>query len=214
MTDLVTSPVPAAPLFGEPCPIKPSVETLALLADRRSSSAQTLAAPGPTQAQLEDILRIAARAPDHGKLNPWRFIVLQGAAKAAFVARIRPLAANQRGPDKAVAVLAKLSVPPMTVAVIFSPKGEAKPVWEQELSAGAVCTLMLVAAEAMGFGANWITDWYSYDPEALAILGLAPGEKVAGFIHLGTASEAPLERVRPDLGSLVSRWGAGAAGPR
>jgi len=214
MTDLVTSPVPAAPLFGEPCPIKPSVETLALLAGRRSSSAQTLSAPGPTQAQLEDILRIAARAPDHGKLNPWRFIVLQDPAKAAFVACIRPLAANQRGPDKAAAVLAKLSVPPTTVAVIFSPKGEAKPVWEQELSAGAVCTLMLVAAEAMGFGANWITDWYSYDPEALAILGLAPGEKVAGFIHLGTASEAPLERVRPDLGSLVSQWGAEAEGPR
>jgi nitroreductase len=210
MTDLLTSPLPAAPLFGEPCPIKPSGETLALLANRRSSSAQTLVAPGPTEAQIQDIICIGARAPDHGKLNPWRFVVLEGAPKAAFVERIRPLAAKQRAPDKAQAVLAKLANPPATVAVIFSPKGEAKPVWEQELSAGAVCTLMLVAAEAMGFGANWITDWYSYDPEALAILGLAPGEKVAGFIHLGTASEAPLERVRPDLGSLVSVWGAGA----
>ena len=208
-----TTPIPAAPLFGDPCPIQPSGETLALLANRRSSSAQTLAAPGPSVEQLQDIIRIGARAPDHGKLTPWRFVVLEGAQKAAFVERIRPLAAKQRAPDKAQAVLAKLANPPTTVVVISSPKGDAKPVWEQELSTGAVCTLMLVAAEAMGFGANWITDWYSYDPEALAILGLAPGEKVAGFIHLGTASEAPLERARPDLGSLVSAWAAGVAVP-
>jgi len=202
----MTSSVPAAPVFGVPCPVRPSAETLALLAHRRSSSAQTLTAPGPDAAQLSDLIRLAARAPDHGKLNPWRFIVLEGAAKAAFVERIRPLAAKQPGPDKAAAVLAKLANPPTTVAVIFSPKGEAKPLWEQELSAGAVCTLMLVAAEAMGFGANWITDWYGYDPEALAILGVQPQEKLAGFIHIGSAIEAPLERARQDLSALVSAW--------
>jgi nitroreductase len=192
--------------------VQPSAETLALLAHRRSSSAQTLTAPGPDAAQLSDLIRLAARAPDHGKLNPWRFIVLEGAAKAAFVERIRPLAARQPGPDKAAAVLAKLANPPTTVAVIFSPKGEGKPLWEQELSAGAVCTLMLVAVEAMGFGANWITDWYGYDPEALAILGLAPEEKLAGFIHIGSAIEAPLERARPDLSALVSAWAPPPAG--
>jgi nitroreductase len=207
----LATPVPAAPLFGEPCPIRPSAETLALLANRRSSSAQSLTAPGPSAAQLQDLLRIAARAPDHGKLHPWRFIVLEGTSKAAFVERIKPLAARQPSPDKAAAVLAKLANPPTTVAVVFSPKGDAKPVWEQELSAGAVCTLMLVAAEAMGFGANWITDWYGYDPEALAILGLGPQEKLAGFIHLGTAPEAPLERVRSDLAPLVARWGSATA---
>ena len=198
--------IPAAPEFGAPCPITPSAETLALLAHRRSSSAQTLVAPGPSAEQLGDLIRLAARAPDHGKLNPWRFVVLGGSAKAAFVGRISALADRQPNPSKAKAVLAKLANPPTTVAVIFSPKGDAKPVWEQELSAGAVCTLMLVAAEAMGFGANWITDWYGYDAEALAILGLHPGEKLAGFIHIGTATEAPLERVRPDLSALVSAW--------
>jgi nitroreductase len=199
--------IPKAPEFGAPCPIHPSAETLALLANRRSSSAQTLTAPGPSAEQLADLIRISARAPDHGKLNPWRFIVLEGAPKTAFVERITALTPGQPNPDKAKAVLAKLANPPTTVAVIFSPKGEAKPVWEQELSAGAVCTLMLVAAEAMGFGANWITDWYGYDPEALSILGLKPDEKLAGFIHLGTATEPPLERVRPDLSVVVDRWG-------
>ncbi len=203
---ILTTPVPVAPEFGVPCPINPSAETLALLAHRRSSSAQTLVAPGPSAVQLSDLIRLAARAPDHGKLNPWRFVVLEGAAKAEFVTRIGALAGKQPNPDKAKAVLAKLANPPTTVAVIFSPKGEAKPVWEQELSAGAVCTLMLVAAEAMGFGANWITDWYGYDAEALAVLGLTAGEKLAGFIHLGSVTEAPLERARPDLSALVSAW--------
>jgi nitroreductase len=203
--------LPTAPAFGEPCPIKPSAETLALLATRRSSSAQTLVAPGPTPEQIGDLIRIAARAPDHGKLFPWRFVILQGAAKAALVDQLRRLASQRPDAGKASAVLAKLSAPPVSILVISTAKPGPKPVWEQELSAGAVCTLMLVAAEAMGFGANWITDWYSYDPEALALLGLGETERVAGFIHLGRACEAPLERVRPDLGSLVSEWSAPAA---
>ena len=201
---------PSPPAFGEPCPILPSEETLALLAGRRSSSAQTLAAPGPNAEEIGALIRIAARAPDHGKLFPWRFVILQGAAKTPLVEALRALAAKRPDAVKASAVLAKLSAPPVSVLVISTAKPGPKPVWEQELSAGAVCTLMLVAAEAMGFGANWITDWYSYDAEALALLGLSEGEKVAGFIHLGTASEAPMERVRPDLGSLVSRWSAPA----
>jgi nitroreductase len=207
----MTSSVPAAPIFGEPCPIQPSTETLALLARRRSSSAQTLTAPSPDARQLEDLLRIAARAPDHGKLFPWRFVILQGEAKAALVRGLMTLAADQPGAGKAAAVLAKLSAPPLTVLVISTAKPGPKPLWEQELSAGAVCTLMLVAAEAMGFGANWITDWYSYDPEALALLGVQDGEKVAGFIHIGTVTEAPLERVRPDLSERVSVWAAAEA---
>jgi nitroreductase len=202
--------LPSAPAFGEPCPITPSVETLALLAGRRSSSAQTLAAPGPNAEQIADLIRIAARVPDHGKLFPWRFVILQGAAKATLVDGLRRLASRRPDAVKASAVLAKLSAPPVSILVISTAKPGPKPVWEQELSAGAVCTLMLVAAEAMGFGANWITDWYSYDVEALALLGLSETEKVAGFIHLGRACEAPLERVRPDLGSLVSEWSAPA----
>jgi len=202
----MTAPVPAAPDFGAPCPIQPSWETLALLSQRRSSSAQTLAAPGPDAAQLDELLRLAARAPDHGKLFPWRFVIIEGAAKAALVEKLRVIAkAHPISPDKAAAVLAKLAAAPTTVLVISTAKPGPKPVWEQELSSGAVCTLLLVAAEAMGFGANWITDWYSYDAAALALLGVQPGEKVAGFIHIGTAPEAPLERVRPDVAALTTR---------
>ncbi len=203
----MTAPVPAAPDFGAPCPIQPSWETLSLLAHRRSSSAQTLVAPGPSPAQLNELLRLAARAPDHGKLNPWRFVIIEGAAKASLVEHLVPLAAKQPAAGKAAAVLAKLAAPPMTVLVVSTAKPASKPVWEQQLSAAAVCTLMLVAAEAMGFGANWITDWYSYDAEALALLGVGKDEQVAGFIHMGTASEAPLERVRPDVAALTTRWG-------
>ena len=207
----MSSPLPAPPEFGAPCPIMPSDETLALLAQRRSSSPQTLAAPGPSAQQLGDLLRIAARAPDHGKLFPWRFVILQGEAKATLVEALAALAPKQPNATKAAAVLGKLSAPPCTVLVISTAKPGPKPVWEQELSAGAVCTLMLVAAEAMGFGANWITDWYSYDPEALALLGVQEGEKVAGFIHIGSTTEAPLERVRPDLSERVSVWAAAKA---
>jgi nitroreductase len=197
--------IPPAPAFGEPCPPEASPETLALLAQRRSSSAQTLRAPGPTAAELDDLIRLAARVPDHGKLNPWRFVVMEGQPKAALVARLGALAESQDNPVKARAALAKLSAPPTTVMVVFSPKPPVKPLWEQELSAGAVCMTLLIAAEAMGFGANWITDWYAYDEAARAWLGLKDGEQVAGFIHLGQPGEPPLERVRPDLDALTSR---------
>jgi nitroreductase len=197
--------IPPAPEFGEPCPPEASSATLALLARRRSSSAQTLEPPGPTPAQLEDLLRLAARVPDHGKLNPWRFVVMEGQPKAQLVERLAELAERQDNPTKAKAALAKLSTPPTTVMVVFSPKPPVKPLWEQELSAGAVCMSFLIAAEAMGFGANWITDWYAYDEAARPWLGLKDGEQVAGFIHLGQPAEPPLERVRPDLSALTTR---------
>jgi nitroreductase len=198
-------PIPPAPEFGAPCPPQASQATLALLARRRSSSAQTLAPPGPTPAQLEDLIRLAARVPDHGKLTPWRFVVMEGGPKANLVERLAGLAERQGNPTKAKAALAKLSTPPTTVMVVFSPKPPVKPLWEQELSAGAVCMSFLVAAEAMGLGANWITDWYAYDQAARPWLGLEVGEQVAGFIHLGQPAEPPLERVRPDLAALTSR---------
>ena len=103
--------------------------------------------------------------------------------------------------------LAKLAAAPVTVLVVSRVDPTAKiPAWEQELSAGAVCTMLLVAAAAMGFGANWITDWYAFDANACAALGLDTGERVAGFVHIGTAPEAPLERARPDISTLTTRW--------
>lgn len=199
------SVLPDPPEFGAPLPITVSPDTLRLLAERRSSSAQTLAAPGPTPAQLQDLIRLAARVPDHGKLNPWRFVIMEGEAKARLVERLRALTPMQPNPGKAEAALMKLSAPPVSVMVVFSEKPPIKPVWEQQLSSAAVCMTFLIAAEAMGFGANWITDWYSYDEAGGAALGLQSNEKVAGFIHLGTPTEPPLERVRPDLSTLVTR---------
>lgn len=201
----MTNVVPPPPEFGQPTPITASPETLKLLARRRSSSAALLQAPGPSGAELDDLIRLAARVPDHGKLAPWRFVILEGAAKTGLVEGLQALAAGQPNPEKAVAALAKLANPPTTVLVVAKAPSPKMPAWEQELSAGAVCTVLLIAAEAMGYGANWITDWYSFDAQAQALLGLGEGEQVAGFIHIGTAPEAPLERERPDLAAIVSR---------
>ena len=202
----MTRPVPQPPAFGAPCPIAPSDPTLDLLASRRSSSSQTLTGPGPTPGQIDDLLRLAARVPDHGKLFPWRFVVLQDEPKTRFVAALREMGARQEQPEKALAVLAKIANPPLTVAVISSPVEAKIPLWEQQLSAGAVCMTLLTACQAMGFGASWITDWYAFDAAATALLGVKPGERVAGYVHIGTATEAPLERVRPDMAAIVERW--------
>ena len=195
------SSLPAPIEFGQPCPIRPSREALHLLAGRRSSSAVTLRAPGPDKDQLADLLRIAARAPDHGKLFPWRFIVLEGEGKAAYVRALEKIAAEH---GHNAAALAKLSIPPLAIAVVSHVSEGKIPEWEQVLSAASVCTLLLVAAEAMGFGANWITDWYAYDKHARHALGLHKHEQVAGFVYLGAASEQPLERVRPEVADLTT----------
>lgn len=200
--------VPPAPVFGEVIASQASPHTLDFLARRRSASAMTLAAPGPTRDELDELLRLAARVPDHGKLNPWRFVVLEGAGKAAFTTRLEAIAAARPDEPKAAAALGKLRNPPLAVAVISSPVEGQIPLWEQQLSAGAVCTTLLIAATAMGYGANWITDWYAFDADALAVLGVREGEQVAGFLYLGTSAEPPQERVRPELDALVSDWTA------
>jgi nitroreductase len=194
------------PELGDPLPISADPRLLDILARRRSTPAQALGLPGPSPEQVRDIITLGSRSPDHGKLAPWRFVIIEPGPKAALVARLEALAAHQPNPEQAAAKLAKLAAAPVSILVVSRPVESPKvPVWEQELSAGAVCTIMLLAAAGMGFGANWITDWYSYEPEATALLGLERGEKVAGFIHLGTPRDAPLERARPDVESLISR---------
>ena len=202
------SPESKAPAFGEAVPIVASPETLRFLAGRRSASAVNLGAPGPTDRETLEMLTVAARVPDHGKLAPWRFILFGDAAKARFVARLEAIATERPDGVRLQAKLAKLRAPPLTIAVVSRHVAGEIPEWEQRLSAGAVCMTLLNAAQAMGFGANWITDWYAYDPDALALLGLAEGERVAGFVHVGTATEEPLERVRPDVEELTRVWGA------
>lgn len=201
----MTSTLPTAPEFGTPIPIVAEPQVLDFLALRRSTSAVSLAGPGPSPEQIQDLLRLAARVPDHGKLSPWRFIILGREAKAAFAKKLEDLAAS-RNDSRAVAKLAKLKTPPLGIAVVSRSMAGEIPLWEQQLSAGAVCTTLLYAAQASGFGANWITDWYAYDSAAQAILGLTSEEQVAGFIFIGTSVESPLERERPNLEGLVTEW--------
>lgn len=182
-----------------PCP-----EMRHRLAVRRSAPAQTLGLPGPDEGQIAEILQLGARTPDHGKLFPWRFVVLGPQTRAAIAAGLEPLAERQSDPKKARAVLAKLVNPPVTLLVISTPSPEHKvPVWEQELSAGAVCMNLSHGANALGFATSWITDWYAYDPDALDMFGVVEGERIAGFIHIGTTPEPALERPRPDMAQKI-----------
>jgi nitroreductase len=201
----VPDTLPPPPPFGTPLPVEAAPEVLAFLARRRSVPAVTLGEPAPSPAQIAELIRLAARVPDHGKLAPWRFIILQGDGKAAFADGLERLAEG-RGDATAASKLGKLKTPPLAIAVIAAPKPASIPEWEQLLSAGAVCTNLTYAALAMGFGANWITDWYAYDPQACALLRLAANEKVAGFILIGSPREPPLERERPDVSALISHW--------
>jgi len=188
-----------------PLPVR-SEEALARLAVRRSASAQLLAAPGPSEAEIEQILHLGARTPDHGKLFPWRFVVLGPQSRADLSEALAALAETQNRTDKDLAVLAKLANPPLTIMVVSTPiQGHKVPVWEQQLSAGAVCMNLEHAADALGYSASWITDWYAYDPAAVALFGVREGETIAGFIHIGTLTEAPLERPRPNMAHKVER---------
>lgn len=188
-----------------PLPVR-SDEVLARLANRRSASAQLLAAPGPSEAEIEQILSLGARTPDHGKLFPWRFVVLGPQSRADLSEALAVLAETQGRIDKDLAVLAKLANPPLTIMVVSTPvQGHKVPVWEQQLSAGAVCMNLEHAADALGYSASWITDWYAYDPAAVALFGVQESESIAGFIHLGTLTDPPLERPRPNMAHKVER---------
>ena len=165
-------------------------ETISLLQRRRSVAPIALAAPGPTPAQVETLLGIAARVPDHGKLAPWRFIVFEGDARlragdviaSVFLADNAGADADRLGVEKK-----RLALAPLVVGVVSRAAPHVKiPEWEQVLSAGAVCAHLVVAANAMGFGASWLTQWYAYDRRVLEKLGVAPHEKMAGFVHIGT----------------------------
>jgi nitroreductase len=178
---------------------------IAYLQQRRSAPTQALAAPGPSEADLQTILTIGLRTPDHGKLFPWRLVVLTPDTRAALAMSLHPLADDQPDPNKARAVLAKLTAPPVTVMVVSTPIRDHKvPVWEQELSAGALAMNLSHAAFAHGFSASWITDWYAYDPRALSLFGVGADERIAGFIHIGTLETPPMERPRPDAAAKIS----------
>jgi nitroreductase len=184
----------------------PAPAAISLLLSRRSGSAKAMGKPGPSKRQLNQILEAGARTPDHGKLFPWRFIVFEGNGRKRFG---DILAAVLESEDERARQIeeerGRFLRAPVVIGVISSAREMHKiPVWEQELSAGAVCQNMLVAAHALGFVANWITEWYAYHPVVKEKLGLKPGERMAGFIYIGTATEALEERPRPELKKIVS----------
>lgn len=187
------------------------MDTVNLLKTRRSVPPAFLASPGPDAAQLETLLTIASRVPDHGKLEPWRFVVYQGAAreKASKIVYDAFIAAN---PDVDEAMHKKestrFSLAPLVIGVVSTAANHVKiPLWEQELSAGAVCQNLVVAAHALGFGASWLTGWMAYDIHVLARLGIGSHERLAGFVHIGTPQETVPDRPRPHLAEIVHYFG-------
>ena len=188
-----------------------SQETIELLLKRRSAKPAMLADPGPTSEQLTTILTAATRVPDHKKLEPWRFIVFEGEARAAFgrVLLKACLAEEKETPTAGRLEMERMRLlrSPTVIAVISrATPNPAAPEWEQVLSCGAACFNLCLAATALGFGTCWITEWYAYSPGVRAALKLAANERIAGFVYIGTAKERQPERERPPLAKVVSRW--------
>jgi len=187
-----------------------SSSALNLLLTRRSVVANNLCEPGPNAGQLKQILTAGTRAPDHKKLCPWRFILFEGEARTAFGAVLAE-ACKRTEPDASDARLeteaARFQRAPVVIAVISHiMDNPAVPEWEQILSAGAVCQNILHGATALGFSGQWITEWYAFDDAIREALALQQNERIAGFIYVGSAREAPRERDRPDLDTIVTHW--------
>jgi nitroreductase len=181
--------------------------TATLLATRRSGKAREMLAPGPDAAQLQAILAAGARVPDHGKLNPWRFVVIDNrAAFAEAVLAIYRAGKPDAGRLEVEAVQQFASQAPCLVVVIASPKPSHIPLWEQELSVGAACQNLCLAAHAHGFVANWLTGWAAFDEKVLALLGGAAPERIAGFFFIGMQGRPLEERPRPELSAVISHW--------
>jgi nitroreductase len=183
---------------------------LNLLKTRKSASAKAMTGPGPTPQQLAQILEIAVRVPDHGKLAPWRFILWEGDARRDFgeVMKARWHTLHPEHGADALAFVAGLFLRAPTVLGVVSTAAEHPkiPVWEQQLSAGAVCMNILNAATALGLGCQWNSDWVAYDAEIARAMGLAPHERIAGLIYLGTPAGPLEDRPRPDAAQLLTRW--------
>ena len=183
------------------------------LLSRSSAPIPDLREPAPTAEELETILRIASRVPDHGRLAPWRFILYRGEARHRVGRLLADLAEKREGPlpeARRQQELARFSRAPLVIGVVSSPKDNPKiPQWEMFLSGGAAAMSLVIAANAHGYGTNWITNWYSDLEEGRRLLGLSPRERVVGFVHVGTSAAPPPERPRPELSALVSDY----AGP-
>ncbi|PVX29963.1 nitroreductase family protein [Sphingomonas pokkalii] len=182
---------------------------LSLLQTRRSGKPRDLAAPGPSPDQLDQIVAIAARTPDHGKLSPWRFVIVPTEARPVLAQKLVEIL-RAENPDatardeEAAAQFATQA--PALVVVLSAPVQPHKiSVWEQELSAGAACMNLLHAAHAMGFAGGWLTGWPAYSDAVRDLFGQA-GQRIAGFVFLGTPSRPLEERPRGELSQILHRW--------
>ncbi|MHA1560058.1 MAG: nitroreductase family protein [Alphaproteobacteria bacterium] len=180
------------------------------LATRRSVPTRFLGPPGPDEFAREQIVAAGIRVPDHGKLTPWRFILLDGTAREQagdMLLKLRLGRGDTLSEEDMNQERLRFSRAPLVIGVVSRAAEHPKiPVWEQRLSAGAVCMNLLNAAHALGFSAQWLTDWPAYDPEACSLLGLKEGERLAGFVHIGTARLTPTERPRPSPSALSTFW--------
>ena len=186
-------------------------DALELLKTRRSVKPVELVGPAPAAAELDTLLTVASRVPDHGKLTPWRFIVFEGDARLKAGEAIAE-AFRQQYPDAKDDQVAfernRLARAPLVVAVVSRAAPHVKiPEWEQVLSAGAAAMNLVTAAHALGYAATWITEWYSYDRRVLDALGVGADEKIAGFVHIGRPAKPPEDRPRPPLSEIVTRFG-------
>lgn len=185
--------------------------TIDFLKARRSSKVSSLTDPAPNAEQLQDILTVTSRVPDHGKYHPWYFIVFEGDARREAGEHLR-IAYATENPDAAPAKLdleaERFLRAPMVIAVVSRIREGKHPQWEQILSAGAACYNLCLAANALGFGTNWLTEWYTYSPTFKKLMGLDARDNFAGFIYIGTATEKNEERDRPDLDKIVTHWSA------
>jgi nitroreductase len=186
-------------------------DALPLLTTRRSVKPIELTGPAPSEAEIETLLTIASRVPDHGKLAPWRFILFEGDARKqigetlaeAFKADRPDASADQIDFERN-----RFTRAPLVIGVVSRTVPHGKiPEWEQVLSAGAAAMNLLTAAHAMGFAGSWITEWYAYDPRILKALGLSDNERIAGFVHVGRPARPPEDRPRPPLSEIVTRYG-------
>jgi nitroreductase len=188
--------------------MKTEIKLIDYLSTRRSIPAFQMSGPGPSKGEVEDILKLATRVPDHGKLAPWRFIVYRGAERQRISEALAKIAMADRPElsDEMVKVEnTRLTRAPVVIAVVSRAAPHVKiPEWEQLMSAGAVCLNLVMAANAHGYASNWLTEWYAYDKRAYPILGVNEGERIAGFVHIGTPTVPPTERPRPELSEIVA----------
>ena len=188
------------------------IKLLDYLAVRRSVPAFQMCEPGPDRQEIESILSLAVRVPDHGKLAPWRFVVYRGAERARIGEALLAMAL-EINPDLSAEMIeverSRFTRAPVVIAVISTAAPHFKiPEWEQVLSAGALCLNLLMAANAYGYVSNWLSEWFAFNEQAHPLLGIKPGEKVAGFIHIGSTDFPIVERPRPALSDVVT-WRGG-----